>query len=326
MKIRFLNPGDDSSRVGREHRELGIPPVEPAVAYPGVHPFVRAAAGITVLTLMAISLYLLWRLFAPNSGADGVGLVGETLSGSAFWSAVAVGLVAQTVDGALGMAYGITATSFLLGTGVSPAVASASVHMAEIFTTGFSGISHVRFGNVDKTLFVRLLVPGIVGAIIGAVVVTQLDGAVLKPFISIYLLVIGAYILGKALRRLPSRKHEPRHVGKLALFGGFVDSVGGGGWGPVVTSTLLGSGNDPRTTIGSVNFAEFFLALTSAATFALLIGSATWPTIAGLVVGGAFAAPFAAFLCKKLPARTLLLIVGVLISALSAFNLYRALA
>jgi uncharacterized membrane protein YfcA len=230
------------------------------------------------------------------------------------------------VDGALGMAYGITATTFLLGTGASPAVASASVHIAEIFTTGLSGVSHVKFGNVNRQLFVRLLVPGILGAVLGAVVVTQIDGTVLKPFVSAYLLLMGVYILDKAFRRLRQHTQEPRHVGKLAVFGGFVDAAGGGGWGPVVTTTLLSSGNDPRTTIGSVNFAEFFLALASATSFSLLVGASTWPVVAGLAFGGLFAAPFAALLCNKLHARVLLLLVGTLISILSLYNLYRALA
>jgi uncharacterized membrane protein YfcA len=237
-----------------------------------------------------------------------------------------VGFLAQVVDGALGMAYGVTATTFLLATGASPGAASASVHIAEIFTTGVSGISHAKFGNVNKDLFVRLLVPGILGGILGAILVTQVDGAAFKPYISTYLLLLGIYILSKAFRPLRLRKNAPKHVGKLALFGGFVDAAGGGGWGPVVTSTLVGSGNDPRTTIGSVNFAEFFLTLAGAAVFTLLMETNTWPIIVGLVFGGLFAAPFAAVLCKKLHARTLLILVGMLITLISLYNLYRAIA
>jgi hypothetical protein len=147
-----------------------------------------------------------------------------------------------------------------------------------------------------------------------------------KPYISAYLLLLGIYILSKAFHPLRLRENTPKHVGKLALFGGFVDAAGGGGWGPVVTSTLVSSGNDPRTTIGSVNFAEFFLTLTGAAVFTLLMETNTWPIIVGLVFGGLFAAPFAAVLCKKLHARTLLILVGVLIISISLYNLYRALA
>lgn len=324
MKIRNLDL--TGNPVNEEHLQLGIPPIEEAVSHPATQPLLHAAVWFTSLVLVALTLYLMGRLFLPNNWLGGVQTISDTLNGSVFWSALVVGLLAQVVDGALGMAYGATATTFLLATGATPAAASASVHIAEIFTTGVSGISHTRFGNVNKQLFVRLLVPGILGAVLGAVLVTYVDGAAFKPLMSAYLLVLGIYILSKAFRQLRLRMREPRHVGKLALFGGFVDTAGGGGWGPVVTTTLVGSGNDPRTTIGSVNFAEFFLTVTSAATFALLMETNAWPIIAGLVFGGLFAAPFAALLCKKLPARTLLVLVGTLISALSAYNLYPALA
>jgi uncharacterized membrane protein YfcA len=179
--------------------------------------------------------------------------------------------------------------------------------------------------NVNKKLFLRLLVPGIISAVLGAVLITQIEGKAMKPFISAYLLLMGVYILSKAWRKIRAHNKEAKHVGKLALFGGFVDSAGGGGWGPVVTTTLVGSGNDPRTTIGSVNFAEFFLALAGAVSFTLLIGSGVWVLVLGLVIGGLFAAPFAAMMTKKLSARVLLLLVGTLISAISAYNLYKAL-
>jgi uncharacterized protein len=324
MKIRNLDLTPNP--INEEHQQLGLPPIEEAVSHPGTHPALSTAVWFTSVVLTALTLYLMGRLFLPDNWVGGLQTISETLRGSIFWSAAAVGFMAQAVDGALGMAYGITATTFLLGTGASPAMASASVHIAEIFTTGLSGVSHVKFGNVNRQLFVRLLVPGILGAVLGAVVVTQIDGAVLKPFVSAYLLLMGVYILGKAFRQLRQHTQEPRHVGKLALFGGFVDAAGGGGWGPVVTTTLLGSGNDPRTTIGSVNFSEFFLALASATSFSLLVGVSTWPVVAGLVFGGLFAAPFAALLCNKLHARVLLLLVGTLISILSLYNLYRALA
>jgi len=305
-------------------RKPGIAPTEQAAGAAAAHPVLRTATWFTAIALSAITLYLMARLFLPNNGYTGLQAITSTLESGTFWSAVLVGLAAQAVDGALGMAYGVTASTFLLGMGASPAVASASVHIAEIFTTGVSGIAHVKYGNVDRKLFVRLLVPGILGAVLGVWVVTQIDGKVLKPYVAAYLLIVGIYILSKAFRHLRQRSREPRHVAKLALFGGFVDSVGGGGWGPVVTSTLVGSGNDPRTTIGSVNFAEFFLTLATAASFTLLAVEGTWPVVAGLVVGGLFAAPFAALLCKTLSPRTLLITVGVLITALSAWNLYRS--
>jgi uncharacterized protein len=324
MKIRNLDLTRNPINV--EHQQLGLPPVEEPVSHPGTHPLLRAAMWFIVLVLIALILFLTGRFFLSNNWLGGWQIIGDTLNSRVFWSAVVVGFFAQVVDGALGMAYGVTATTFLLATGASPGAASASVHIAEIFTTGVSGISHAKFGNVNKQLFVRLLVPGILGGVLGAILVTQIDGSIFKPYISTYLLLLGIYILSKAFRPLRLRTEAPRHVGKLALFGGFVDAAGGGGWGPVVTSTLVSSGNDPRTTIGSVNFAEFFLTLTSAAVFSLLMETNTWPIIVGLVFGGLFAAPFAAVLCKKLHARTLLILVGTLIIIISLYNIYKALA
>jgi len=325
MKIRDLDLS--SSPLNAEHEALGLPPVEDYVSHPDNHPILRSAMWFAIMVLAGLMLFITWRLFfGDNGGHSGLQIIESTLSSQTFWSAVAVGFFAQMIDGALGMAYGITATTFLLSAGASPAAASASVHIAEVFTTGLSGISHVKLGNVNKSLFLRLLLPGIIGAILGAVLITQFDGEVLKPFISAYLLLMGLYILSKAYRHVKQRK-EPKHIAKLALFGGFVDAAGGGGWGPVVTSSLLGSGSDPRTTIGSVNFAEFFLTITSATSFILLAGEpSTWMMVAGLVFGGLFAAPFAALLCKKLPARTLLTIVGCLITLISAYNIYKALS
>jgi uncharacterized protein len=324
MKIRNLDLTPNP--INEEHQQLGIPPIEDPVSHPGAHPLLHAAMWFAGLVMIALVLFLTGRFFVSNDWVGGWQIINETLGAKTFWSAVAVGFFAQVVDGALGMAYGVTATTFLLATGASPAAASASVHIAEIFTTGVSGISHAKFGNVNKNLFVRLLVPGILGGILGAVLVTHIDGAAFKPYISAYLLLLGGYIVSKAFRPLRLRKEAPRHVGKLALFGGFVDSAGGGGWGPVVTSTLVGSGNDPRTTIGSVNFAEFFLTLAGATVFTLLMENNTWTIIIGLVFGGLFAAPFAAVLCKKLHAKTLLILVGVLIVMISMYNLYRALS
>jgi hypothetical protein len=348
VKIRILDLS--RSPVNKEHQQLGIPPVEESVARslaeerdsealpvaptepataivkPDMDRTLRLAVWFAFLSIVTLIAFLFARLFLTTSVSGGLDAIGQTLADNIFWVAVGVGFVAQAVDGALGMAYGVTATTFLLSSGASPAVASASVHIAEIFTTGFSGIAHARFGNVNKQLFLRLLVPGMLGGVVGAIVVTQIDGAVLKPYISAYLVIMGVYLLGKAWRYIHLPRKATGHVGKLALFGGFVDAVGGGGWGPVVTTTLLGNGGDPRTTIGSVNFAEFFLALASAALFAILVGAGTWPIVGGLVVGGLFAAPFAAFLCKRIHARALLFIVGALVTLLSLWNLYKALA
>lgn len=319
MKIRDLDLSDNP--INLEHEALGLPPVEQIP----LHPVIRTAVWFAALTLVGLVVLGLIHLFG-GSWQEGVNSIKTTLDDSMFWNALLVGLLAQIVDGALGMAYGLTSTSFLLATGASPALASASVHMAEVFTTGVSGISHAKFGNVDKKLFLRLLIPGIIGGLLGALLVTQIDGKTLKPFITVYLLLMGIYVLSKAFRKhIATRNSEPKHVAKLALLGGFVDTSGGGGWGPVVTTTLVGTGHDPRTTIGSVNFAEFFLTLTSAASLFILVDETIWHVVAGLIIGGLFAAPFAAYACKKFSTRTLLILVGLLISGISIFNLYKAL-
>lgn len=322
MKIR--DPDLTRSALNREHLAAGLPPVETLVAEEERHPHLVWAVWAAGIILLVLTTYLVSNFIAINGTATGAVLYG-VLSSNDFWTAVGVGFLAQMIDGALGMAYGISATTFLLGTGATPAVASASVHIAEVFTTGLSGISHVKLGNVKRDLFVRLLLPGIVGAVGGVVLITQVDGALMKPMISAYLLLMGLYILWRAYHKRQAQKGKPRHVAKLALFGGFVDAAGGGGWGPVVTSTLVGSGHDPRTTIGSVNFAEFFLTLATAGAFSMLITASPWTTVAGLVVGGLFAAPFAALLCRHIPARVLMTTVGVVITLISAYNLIKAL-
>ena len=323
MKIRNLDLTDNA--INAEHTALGLPPVEDDVSHPSDHPVLRIAVWAVGFLLIGVIAYLASKLFNGHHEQTGMQLIIATVTGEAFWKAVLVGLLAQTVDGALGMAYGITSTSFLLATGSSPAVASASVHIAEVFTTGVSGISHVKLGNVNKSLFLRLLIPGILGASAGAWVVSSVDSSIIKPIVSGYLFLMGLYIVSKVFKKITPRRETPKHVAKLGLFGGFVDAVGGGGWGPVVTTTLVGTGQAPRTTIGSVNLAEFFLTFTSAAVFAGLVEEGPWPTVAGLVVGGLFAAPFAAYLTRHLKTKTLLMLVGGVISGISLYNLYRAL-
>jgi len=323
MKLRNLDLSSDP--VNEEHQELGLPPVEEAVLHPGEHPVLKLFVWLAAFMLLSAVGYLLLRFFNfSGSVATAESLVMDALRSKAFWSAVLVGVVAQTIDGALGMAYGITSNTFLLASGISPAIATASVHIAEVFTTGVSGLAHIRMKNVNPKLFFRLLIPGLIGAVSGAYFVSSIDGDVLKPYISGYLIIMGLYLVSKIFHHYQPTQDEPKHVAKLALFGGFVDSVGGGGWGPVVTTTLIGSGHDPRMTIGSVNFAEFFLTFGSAITFSVLVGSGPWPIVVGLVLGGVFAAPLAALLTRKVHAKTLLVMVGVLISIVSAANFYNA--
>ncbi|MFC0181320.1 hypothetical protein SAMN04515674_1226 [Pseudarcicella hirudinis] len=244
--------------------------------------------------------------------------------GKDFYSYLAVGLAAQLVDGTLGMAYGITSTSFLLGIGVPPALSSTSVHVSEMFTTGASAVSHYKFKNINKKLFKTLLIPGVIGAMSGAYLLSEvLDGDVIKPFISIYMFVLGLVILRKAIQKnVPKRK--TKKVGLLAIFGGFMDAIGGGGWGPIVTSTLLGQGRNPRYTIGSVNAAEFLITLSSGITFLWFGGVNSWQIILGLVLGGIIAAPFGAILINKVPRRPLMILVGSVVIFLSLRTILKA--
>ena len=242
---------------------------------------------------------------------------------------VLVGFLAQMIDGALGMAYGVSSNTFLLSLGIPPAAASASVHMAEVFTTGVSGFSHWKLGNVDWKLVRRLLLPGVVGGTLGAYLLTSIDGDIIKPYIAVYLLVMGGVIVYKAFTIVPRHKpdgyHGPR-ISLLGLFGGFCDAIGGGGWGPVVTSTLVARGKNPRMTIGSVNFSEFYVTLVQSILFVLTLSVwEYWQIILGLLVGGVIAAPIAAKLGQKLPLKALMIFVGLLIIVLSIRTLVLAL-
>lgn len=237
---------------------------------------------------------------------------------------IIAGFIAQIIDGALGMAYGVCSTTFLLSIGIPPAAASASVHTAEIFTSGVSGLSHLRLENVDKKLCKRLVIPGVIGGILGAYILTAVPGKTIKPFVAFYLLIMGLIILRGALKKIQEKKVETKLI-PLAAVGGFFDAIGGGGWGPIVTSTLVARGNNPRFAIGSVNLAEFFVTVAQVATFFATIGLVHWRIIVGLIIGGILAAPLAAYVCKRLPSRVLMIIVGVLIVALSIRTIYLAL-
>jgi len=228
------------------------------------------------------------------------------------------GFIAQMIDGALGMAYGVSATTFLLSFGISPAVASMSVHTSEIFTSGVSGFLHLRFGNVNNKLFRTILIPGVLGAIFGAYVLTEFENynAYIKPIVSIYTLILGIIIIYKVVRKRINRK-KVKHAGWLAAAGGFLDSIGGGGWGPVVSSTLIARGKNPRIVIGSVNLAEFFVSLASSFTFFTLIGAAHWQIFTGLILGGVCAAPIAAYLSRKLNVKAMMILVGIVVIIVS---------
>jgi len=237
---------------------------------------------------------------------------------------VAIGFAAQIVDGAIGMAYGIVSSTVLLSLGVPPATASASVHAAEFFVSGASGFSHWRLGNVDKAVFKRLVLGGMVGGAIGAYALASLPGDAIRPFVSAYLLIMGVVIIYKAIRKKAFAANLPHRLPPLGLVGGFLDAIGGGGWGPMVTSTLVSWGVEPRRAIGTSNAVEFFVTAVVSAMFFLTIGLDLWPVIVGLVVGGVIAAPVAAYAAKYVPAKALMIAVGVVVIGLSAREIYRA--
>ena len=225
------------------------------------------------------------------------------------------GFLAQLVDGALGMGYGVTSATILLSAGVNPAAISGSIHTAEMFASGASGYSHYKFGNVNKKLFKALLIPGVIGAVFGAILLTKLGDThvdYIRPIMAAYTLFLGMRILIMAFRTQRNQK-KFRKYGVLAGIGGFFDSFGGGGWGPIVTSTLVAKGRSPRYVIGSVSLTEFFVTLASAFTFFTLLGVSHWQTIVALIVGGLLAAPLAARLTGKMPRKTSFVLLGLLV-------------
>jgi uncharacterized membrane protein YfcA len=248
----------------------------------------------------------------------------QAINYSNFLNGFVIGIIAQTIDGAIGMAYGITATTFMLSQGISPAIASSSVHISEIFTTGASGLSHWRLNNIDKKLFLNLVFPGIVGGLIGVLILTNIDGKILKPWISLYLVIMGIFIILKAFKKnIFNSKTNSKKITPLAFVGGMVDAVGGGGWGPVVTTTLLSSGHEPKKTIGSVNSAEFFITISTGLSLTIFVGVGNPEIIFGLISGGVLIAPLAAKITTKLPTKLLMLIVGILITFLSMITVIK---
>lgn len=243
------------------------------------------------------------------------------------------GVIAQLVDGSLGMGYGVTATTVLLAVGTAPATASASVHIAKVGTGLASGAAHWKFGNVDWPVVSRIALPGMAGAVVGAVLLSSLPVATASPWVAALLVLLGAYVLVRfsfravAARIVGNARPGARLLAPLGLVAGFIDAIGGGGWGPVATSSLLASGRlEPRKVVGSVSTAEFVVALAASGAFlaALLGHGISWTTVAGLLVGGVIAAPFAAYLVRVMPARLLGAGAGGMIVLTNAHTLLSA--
>lgn len=272
---------------------------------------------IVVLKLSLIAVVLIKYL--PEATAEDL-----TFSDTFFWFLLA-GFVAQIVDGALGMAYGVTSNSILLSFGLSPKLASTAVHTAEVFTTGVSGLSHIWFGNFDKKLFLKLIIPGVISASVGAYLLgSVIDGTFIKPYINAYLIILGFIILLKAFKKQLNTEGSLKHVSLYATFGGFLDAIGGGGWGPIVTSNLIRQGKTPSIIIGTVNTAEFFVTFFSAGILIYFTGIQSWQIILGLIVGGTLAAPFGAYIAKKIPHKAMMITVGILIIIISLFSLLKS--
>jgi hypothetical protein len=277
----------------------------------------RSITEVIIHISNALALMIVGHLLFSYLTAEKVIAVFNTVDSSILYYVLG-GFIAQMIDGALGMAYGVTATTFLLSVGITPAAASASVHASEVFTSGVSGYMHLKFGNVNSKLFKTLVIPGVIGAILGAYLLSSLEqyAGYIKPIVSVYTLFLGAIIIRKAIIKRQEKKQLKR-VGWLALFGGYLDSIGGGGWGPIVSSTLIASGRHPKYTIGSVNLTEFFVSLASSLTFFAVIGLGYLHVIIGLILGGVIAAPIAARLANKLPVKSMMILVGIVIIIVS---------
>ena len=272
-----------------------------------------ATYSLSAFALMLIG-HFIFSYLPLRDLADGTIDLYKSLDKNFPWMMLA-GFLAQLVDGALGMGYGVTSATILLSAGLNPAAISGSIHTAEMFASGASGYSHYKFGNVNKKLFKALLIPGVIGAVAGAILLTQLGKThidYLRPIMAAYTLFLGLRILINAFRSQQAPK-KFKHHGWLAGVGGFLDSFGGGGWGPIVTTTLITKGRSPKYVIGSVSLTEFFVTLDSAFTFFTLLGVSHWQVILALVIGGLVAAPLAAKLAGKLPRKTSFILLGLLV-------------
>nr|WP_245905019.1 sulfite exporter TauE/SafE family protein [Pontibacter mucosus] len=279
--------------------------------------FTYVLATLTAVIALMVTGHLLFSYIPLQTiGTVAMDIASEVDSGILIF--ILAGFVAQLIDGALGMAYGVSATTFLLSVGVSPVAASASVHASEIFTSGVSGWMHLKFKNVNSKLFKSIVLPGVLGAILGAYLLYAFEDYlyVIKPIVAAYTMFLGILILRKVLRK-KTKKKPVKRLGFLATAGGFLDAIGGGGWGPIVSSTLIAKGRNPMYTIGSVNLAEFFVSVASSATFVAFAGISHWQIILGLILGGAIAAPLGAYLARKLPVKTMMIIVGIVVIIVS---------
>ena len=245
-----------------------------------------------------------------------------------FYWMMLVGVLAEIVAGSMGMGYGVICTTTLLFLGIPPHAVSASIHSAESFTTAAGSISHIRLKNVSKSLVKRLAIPAVFGAVIGAVSLTYLGeyySKITKTIISFYTLYLGIQILSNAFKNKQDKKLKRKtNLTRLGVIGGFIDSFAGGGWGPLVTGTLIKDSFTPRFAVGSSTVAKFILTLTAAITFIFTLGIQHWNIILGLLIGGIFTAPFSAMLTAKLPVKSMFIIIGTLVIVMSSITIYKS--
>ena len=308
-----------ASSARRLHAVAAFGPAEEAAAIDYWRRVATATLGAfaVFLVINILSYYFTWQQ-----------VWGVARSSGTFYTFVAVGFFAQLVDGMLGMGYGVVSAISLMSLGLSPVSVSASIHTAEVFASGASGYHHYRFGNVNKRLFRVLLLPGIVGSVSGALLLAHFGetyASYVKPILAVYLLFLGLRIISKAFQQVARRRRKLKNAGWLAGAGGFLDSFGGGGWGPLVTSTLIANGRTPQYVIGTVSLVEFFVTFASAFTFFTILGISHWQIVAGLIVGGVAAAPIAARLAGRLPTRWMFVGVGLMVIVWSLWALRKLL-
>ncbi|MCD8739668.1 TSUP family transporter [Mucilaginibacter roseus] len=282
-------------------------------AKPGNKMFVRWLIWLTSFAAIVISLVSLW--YREPGFQNYVQNIDPM-----FYYFLGAGFVFSMIDGAIGMSYGVTSTTFSLSMGVPPASASMAVHLSEVLSNGIAGWMHYRMGNVNWKLFKLLLIPGIIGAVTGAYLLSSLEhyAHYTKPFVSLYTLILGLVILSKAFNRKPKKSADKiKKISLLGLGGGFIDAVGGGGWGSIVLSTLIAGGRNARFSLGTVKLSRFFIALMSSLTFITMLNSGHWHAVAGLIIGSAAASPIAAKISNKISTKVIMVAVGIIVVAIS---------
>jgi len=267
----------------------------------------------SIILSLGISLTALWY------NEPGFRAYAENISPT-FYYFLGAGFVFAMIDGAIGMSYGVTSTAFSLSMGISPASASMAVHLSEIMSNGIAGWMHYRMGNVNWKMFKLLIIPGIIGAAVGAGLISSLEHYAMytKPLVSVYTLILGSVILSKAFKTAKKKSADKiKRISLLGLGGGFIDAVGGGGWGSIVLSSLIAGGRHPRFSLGTVKLSRFFIAMIGSLVFLTMLNGAPWSAIAGLIIGSALAAPIAARISNRISVKVIMVAVGIIVILVS---------